>query len=167
MRQTAPLAAIAAGLAIGLLGCPPPPGEPPPVCGNAKLEGAEKCDDGNTADGDTCSSDCKVFTPIACGNGKVEGSEQCDDGNKTPADGGAGATQITCPQAVVSPGLINAHDHTGERVLFPYVADAGSDERYEHRNDWRVGGPNHDNHTPIPSPGFRSVTQIRWLELRQ
>lgn len=30
------------------------------VCGDGSMEGPEKCDDGNTADGDGCSSACLV-----------------------------------------------------------------------------------------------------------
>lgn len=41
--------------------------DPGPVCGNGLVEGEEKCDDGNTLDGDGCSADCAI--PIAwCGN---------------------------------------------------------------------------------------------------
>ena len=35
------------------------------TCGNAVVEGSEGCDDGNTADGDTCSSTCAL---AACGS---------------------------------------------------------------------------------------------------
>ena len=30
------------------------------VCGNGRMEGGEECDDGNTVDGDTCSSTCVI-----------------------------------------------------------------------------------------------------------
>jgi cysteine-rich repeat protein len=55
------------------------------VCGNGALEGDEQCDDGNTGDGDGCSSTCLVET--TCGDGVLEGSEQCDDGNTIDGDG--------------------------------------------------------------------------------
>lgn len=32
----------------------------PAVCGNGQIEGGEECDDGNNADGDTCSSTCTI-----------------------------------------------------------------------------------------------------------
>lgn len=54
----------------------------------------------------------------------------------------AGATQVVCPDAVVSAGLINAHDHVGWMNGAPWVAaDEGVDPalRWEHRNDWRRG----------------------------
>jgi cysteine-rich repeat protein len=44
----------------------------------------EECDDGNTMDGDGCSSTC---TKEYCGNGEVEGMEECDDGNTMDGDG--------------------------------------------------------------------------------
>jgi len=43
---------------------------PPAVCGNGQLDPGEDCDDGNTANGDCCSSTC-TFEPV---------SSPCDDG---------------------------------------------------------------------------------------
>ena len=71
-----------------------------------------------------------------------------------------GATEIVCPGAVVSPGLINAHDHLGFTQNAPHP-DSG--ERFEHRHDWRLGLR---GHTLIPAPGGASVGQVRWGELR-
>ena len=76
------------------------------------------------------------------------------------SDVGAGATAIVCPQAVVSPGLINSHDHITFTQNAPYT-DTG--ERYEHRHDWRRGL---NGHTEIDSSGGASDNQIRWGELR-
>ena len=81
----------------------------------------------------------------------------------------AGATQISCPQGVISPGLINAHDHIDYTQDNPYTPtpnpfDGGGLERYEHRNDWRIGL---NGHTAISSyVGGASVAQIQWGELR-
>jgi cysteine-rich repeat protein len=90
----------------------------------------------------------------------------------------AGATPPTtllCGDAVISPGLINGHDH----LTFPappYVAqgvgangllsDGGVPERYEHRHDWRRGN---DGHTSIASTvgGTSGTNQFRWNEFRQ
>jgi cysteine-rich repeat protein len=38
--------------------CQPPP--PPPCCGDGHLDAGEQCDDGNTVDGDGCSSTCQI-----------------------------------------------------------------------------------------------------------
>jgi cysteine-rich repeat protein len=40
-------------------GAPPPP-PPPTGCGNGTLEAGEECDDGNSDDGDGCSSSCQI-----------------------------------------------------------------------------------------------------------
>ena len=44
------------------------------------------------------------------------------------------ATKIECAEGVVSPGLINPHDHLYFNHNYPFPA---TDERYDHRNDWR------------------------------
>jgi cysteine-rich repeat protein len=52
-----------------------------PYCGDGNLDSEfEECDDGNLIDGDGCSSDCLVESPV-CGNSVVEGSETCDVGS--------------------------------------------------------------------------------------
>ena len=56
-----------------------------PECGDGRVEGDEACDDGNTADGDLCSADCRAETPI-CGDAIVTGDEACDDGNTEGGD---------------------------------------------------------------------------------
>ncbi|AUX38687.1 uncharacterized protein SOCE26_000650 [Sorangium cellulosum] len=72
----------------------------------------------------------------------------------------AGATEITCPTGVVSPSLINTHDHLTFTQNSPYTP---TEERYEHRHDWRTGN---NNHTEISTPGSASAAQVRWGELR-
>ena len=77
------------------------------LCGQGKTEGSEACDDGNTADGDgcsslcaveagwTCNSECLTFCQgtkpsvcsAICGDGRNVTSEQCDDGNLANGDG--------------------------------------------------------------------------------
>jgi fibro-slime domain-containing protein len=94
-------------------------------CGDGRLNGSELtsmdssgnpngCDDGNTMDGDGCSSTCTVETGYICrhpgqlcvlnqycGDGKVEPGEQCDDGNNDYTDGCYGdctiAPYFSCP----------------------------------------------------------------------
>jgi large repetitive protein len=72
----------------------------------------------------------------------------------------ASATQILCPSGVVSPGLINPHDHITYTNDPPYT-DTG--ERYEHRHEWRKAL---NGHTKIPAPGGATANQISWGELR-
>ena len=54
------------------------------VCGDGVLDEGEACDDGNTTDGDGCSSTCEFES--VCGNGVIEGNEVCDDGNTLDGD---------------------------------------------------------------------------------
>jgi large repetitive protein len=198
-----------------------------PACGNNILELGEECDDGNTAAGDGCSATCT--NEGDCGNSVVEAGEECDDGNTVAGDGcendctstreitcqtltplasgtcevvagdtnrlivgtilapntiyrggevlvdasgditcvgcdcaaqAPGATVIRCPQGVVSPGLINTHDHITFVHNFPYT-DTG--ERYEHRHDWRRGA---NDHTEINAAGGATSNEIRFGELR-
>ena len=82
-------------------------------CGNGQADAGENCDDGNTSDGDGCSSDCQVLRALLlslvdrcvpqvescstgddgadkcyqCGDSMREGNEQCDDGNQLAGDG--------------------------------------------------------------------------------
>jgi len=66
------------------------------VCGDGFIDTAEECDDGNTTDGDGCSSACvkeeggdDIITGdySICGDGVAESLEDCDDGNKINGDG--------------------------------------------------------------------------------
>ena len=51
-------------------------------------------------------------------------------------DAAQGATRLTCAQGVISPGLVNAHDH----ITFTEMAPVPhGDERYDHRHEWRKG----------------------------
>ncbi len=56
------------------------------TCGDGIVQTfrGEVCDDGNTSDGDLCSSLC---VPTECGDGAVNPGEACDDGNTDNNDG--------------------------------------------------------------------------------
>ena len=71
-----------------------------------------------------------------------------------------GETTLSCPDASISPGLINTHDHITYTQDLPYT-DSG--ERYDDRQQWREGL---DGHTKIPSKGGATADQIHWGELR-
>jgi len=71
-----------------------------------------------------------------------------------------GETTITCPDAVISPGLINTHDHITYTHNDPYVATT---ERYDDRQQWRTGK---EGHYAIPYKSGATADQVRWGELR-
>jgi cysteine-rich repeat protein len=89
----------------------------------------------------------------------AQGLIQCAECDCSGAPGAAEATVISCPQGVISPGLINAHDH----ITYQGAPKPLSEERYEHRHDWNRGT---DGHTRLFNDS--SVNDaIRWGELRQ
>jgi len=65
------------------------------------------------------------------------------------------ATKIECADGVISPGLINPHDHLYYNHNFPFPETG---ERYNHRNDWR---PN------SYAPSDYEQAKVTWSELRQ
>lgn len=72
-----------------------------------------------------------------------------------------GATVLTCNgDAVISPGLINPHDHISFANTPP---KPHGNERYEHRHDWRKGIR---QHTKIATAGTAPANTIRAAELR-
>ncbi|MBL9027890.1 MAG: DUF4215 domain-containing protein [Myxococcales bacterium] len=130
--------------------------------------------------------ECEVLTPLASGTCEVTAGSGAETiilgdvlGPYTIFRGGAvvvdasgtitcsgcdcdapTATRVECPEAVISPGLINTHEHITFAKNVPYN-DTG--ERYEHRHDWRVGA---NGHTEINASGSSSADQVRWGELR-
>ncbi|MFO0682862.1 MAG: amidohydrolase family protein [Sandaracinus sp.] len=90
------------------------------------------------------------------------GTIQCVGCDCSATAGAAAATHVTCPDGVVSPGLINAHEHITYQGQ-PYVGNITSGERYEHRHEWRRG---QDGHTELTTPGMAPVTAMQWAELR-
>jgi cysteine-rich repeat protein len=79
--------------------CGPPDG----MCGNAMLEGAEQCDDGNTDQSDDCTNACMLAT---CGDGYTWiGHEQCDDGDSDNMDTCTTECMLAaCGDGYVGPG---------------------------------------------------------------
>ncbi|MBN9164303.1 MAG: amidohydrolase family protein [Myxococcales bacterium] len=122
---------------------------------------------------------CKVSTPGDAGKvikatlllpeSVVEGGEvfidktgviACAAKSCSSTAGYASATKIDCTDAVVSPGLINPHDHISFANNPPHKP---TQERYEHRHDWRKG---YRQHTKI-STGAKSVANaVDAAELR-
>lgn len=88
------------------------------------------------------------------------GTIACVGCDCTAAAGAAAATHLTCPNGVVSPGLVNAHEH----ITYQGIPRAPTLERYEHRSDWREPAPGH-THPPGPRAPNPAVN-VPWAELR-
>jgi len=71
------------------------------------------------------------------------------------------ALVIDCPDSVVSPGLINLHDHLGYANNAPNSTP--STERYDDRAQWRLGL---DGHTKLDYAGSASSSVVLAQELR-
>lgn len=72
----------------------------------------------------------------------------------------ADATELSCADGVISPGLINPHDH----ISFAKNKPIGEGvDRYEHRHDWRKGK---NGHQALNVPGNASTDVILAAELR-
>ncbi|NOK19350.1 amidohydrolase family protein [Corallococcus carmarthensis] len=113
----------------------------------------------------------KLFTGIVLTDGQTlvggqvlvdaQGVITCSACDCSQAAGAAEATVVTCPTGVISPGLINPHDH----ITYPGAPQASTSvERYEHRHDWRTGN---NKHTRLTNAANTKADAIRWSELRQ
>lgn len=72
----------------------------------------------------------------------------------------ADATELSCADGVISPGLINPHDH----ISFAKNKPIGQGvDRYEHRHDWRKGK---NGHQALSVPGNASNDAVLAAELR-
>lgn len=116
-------------------------------CGNGVIEDDydhdERCDDGDYASGDGCSSTCQLES---CGDGIEDPSEDCDDGNLMDNDGCTSTCHAEyCGDGVVQPGEKcddgkgNDYDYNG---CLPYYCKFGSrcgdgkvDSNYEKCDD--------------------------------
>jgi imidazolonepropionase-like amidohydrolase len=64
------------------------------------------------------------------------GSIVCAAASCSSSAGYAAATHIACPGGVISPSLINTHDHTEYATRAPETLPT---TRFDCRNDWRIG----------------------------
>ncbi len=83
----------------------------------------------------------------------------CCDQDSTCSAMAAAATAVVCPQGIISPALINTHDH----ITYAQNSPGTTTERFEHRHEWRKGL---DGHNEIPVPGGATADEISWGELR-
>lgn len=88
------------------------------------------------------------------------GTIVCVSANCSTAQGAADAGVLDCADGVISPGLINPHDHITFANNEP---KSHGTERYEHRHDWRKGK---NGHTKITVNSGASANAVRAAELR-
>lgn len=90
----------------------------------------------------------------------AQGTIVCVDCDCSKAAGAAQASVVTCANGVISPGLINPHDHISYANNPPM---GHGTERYEHRHDWRKGL---NGHTKITVKSGASTAVVEFAELR-
>jgi imidazolonepropionase-like amidohydrolase len=72
----------------------------------------------------------------------------------------ADATVVTCADGVISPGLINPHEH----LSYANIAPIGmGPDRYEHRHHWRLG---QGDYVQLDVPGGASEEEVLAQEFR-
>ncbi|MDF2696646.1 MAG: Metal dependent amidohydrolase, partial [Labilithrix sp.] len=157
-------------------GIPTPQGEQPHTNRNAQPKVTE-CGGTIASAG---SAVCKVTTPGAAGTmkvirGNVLGPEEVFHGGEVLIDergvivcaacsckGKTGydtASVISCPDGVISPGLVNPHEHLTYQNNKPIGHGA---ERYENRSDWQGGR----GHTRLDYKSQANQTVQAYGELR-
>ncbi len=124
----------------------PKPGAPEVVsCGALSVSGSDECEKTGSGSkivlrGDVLALD-KTYEggSVVIENGRITyvGCEPQTDG----------ATVITCPNSVISPGTINGHEHITYSNGKP---GSWGEERFDHRHDWRKGK---NGHKKVPGPG--------------
>ena len=80
------------------------------VCGNGAVDADEECDDGNTVDGDGCSSTCTIeeTPPDSDGDGVSDSNDNCPDvANPDEADSDGDGIGDACDTAVCGDGILD------------------------------------------------------------
>jgi cysteine-rich repeat protein len=82
----------------------------------------EECDDGNTTDGDGCSSTCAVEVTSSCGDGVLDFDlgEECDDNNNTDGDGCSSTCQLEVIGETCGDGTTDADEVCDDDNLLNY-----------------------------------------------
>lgn len=91
----------------------------PSVCGDARVDVGEECDDGNSFDDDGCSHTC---LSERCGDGLLQRGESCDDGNEAGGDG----CSATCSQEYCGNGVLEGFEECDDGNTT--IGDGCSDE---------------------------------------
>jgi hypothetical protein len=73
------------------------------------------------------------------------------------------ATRIDCAKGVITPSLINLHDHLGFTETHP----ATYEPQYDHRHEWRKGKNGKPKIPQYANAATKSMRGVAWGELRQ
>lgn len=87
----------------------------------------------------------------------------CAAASCSSTSGYGNATVLSCPASAISPGLINAHDHTEFDTLGPVPHGT---TRWEHRNEWRTGAdgaPKLQEPTSTTDPKINAAAELRFV----
>lgn len=113
------------------------------------------------------SKDVLIQANILLPDGFLENGQVVVSGDKIVCVGcncetqHSGATKLVCPKAVLSPGLINAHDHLGWAIRGPGKYASA----YDHRHEWRKGAGS--GKPKISASGQNSGARaVAWGEVR-
>ena len=111
------------------------------ACAPLTISGSDTCEKTGSGSKIVLRGDVLAYDKVITGGSVVvEGDKITYVGCDPNMDG---ATVITCPNSVISPGLVNAHDHITYSNAKP---DDWGAERFDHRLDWRKGSYGHSNH---------------------
>jgi cysteine-rich repeat protein len=87
---------------------------PPPECGDGRVDPGEECDDGNTTSNDDCSATCEIEVVVEnCGNGRLDVGEQCDDGRSAGTRGCSATCTLDSTLGIVVINEATASSSTG------------------------------------------------------
>ncbi len=107
----------------------------------------------------------RVLAPLGPTDGEVfvdaNGLIACVAASCAQTAGYAQASVISCKGSVISPGIINAHEH----MDYIQAPNPASTTRYLHRNDWRTGANGAPKYTPYPKL-TNDVNLLAGAELR-
>lgn len=146
----------------------PPVVEPTPVACNTNLAPAA-----------TGVCDVKKGTTKAIVvRGRVVGQDKIYEGGEVVVDdkgliacvgcdcsttaGYAAASVVTCADGVVTPALLNPHDH----LTYAHNAPKPSAVRYDYRNEWRKGQNGKPQISPPANSGANTDDTVWWGEIR-
>ena len=128
------------------------------VCDVVSGSGANVVLRGTVLSGDTIYENGAVIVEGGKENGKIL-YVGCDWEAQAEA---MNAAQVNCAEGVISPGLVNAHDHITFNAHGKPVGHG--DERFEHRHDWRKGKR---GHTQVDHFGGKSNSEnVLFAEMR-